>query len=162
MDENENIEKNDAQSDCASGNCSSTGAGKDAGKMKYAAFGFIMLLAVGVAASALIEKAKNPNASTCGTNACTTCPSQLGGSATCDDSSNCPLTAKAKTTDACSSSQKTCESTCSKDSAVPACSIESSACSSEKTCTSSKTCSEAKTCGSSETCGDKTTTGGVK
>ena len=175
MNENENIEKNDDQSCCPSGSCPDAGVGKNGGKMKYAAFGFIMLLAAGVAANALIEKHKNPNASTCGTNACTTCPSQLGGIATCDDSSSCslaakddssscsltakddsvscPLSAKAKTTDACCPSQKTDAGTCSQDSV---------ACPSEKTCGDAKTCDKAKACCGSETCGDKTTTCGVK
>ena len=129
MSENENIENNDQQDDqqpsCASGNCSDSA--KDPGKMKYAAFGFIMLLAVGVAAHALIEKHKNPNASTCGTNACTPCPSQLGGTATCDDSDGCSLAPKAKETDACCPSQKADADTCSKGSAASGCPFEKKA-----------------------------------
>ena len=133
MSENENIEntdqQNEEQSCCSSGDCSSSA--KETGKMKYAAFGFIMLLAVGVAANALIEKHKGISASTCGTNACTTCPSQLGGLGTCDDSDNCSLAPKPKETAACCPSQTATNSTCSKDSAAAGCQVKKDCCGSE-------------------------------
>ncbi|HEG42855.1 MAG TPA: hypothetical protein ENH94_02285 [Phycisphaerales bacterium] len=143
MSENENIENNDQQDDqqpcCESSSCSDSG--NCASKMKYAAFGLIMLLAVGVAAHALIEKNKGVSASTCGTNACTTCPSQLGGLGSCGDSDNCALAPKPKETAAGCPSQKADAGTCAMGSAS-GCSSKSAGCPSEKKCCGSETCKE--------------------
>lgn len=143
MSENENIENTDQQDDqqpcCGSSSCSDSGNG--ASKMKYAAFGFIMLLAVGVAANALIEKNKGLSASTCGTNACTTCPSQLGGLGACDDSDNCSLAPAPQETAACCPSQKAAASDCTMTSASAA-----SACPSKKDCCGSEAC-KTEVCG---------------
>ena len=95
MSENDNFENNDQQDDqqpcCGSSSCSDSG--NCASKIKYAAFGFIMLLAVGVAANALIEKNKGTSA-TCGSNTA------------CGDISSYDSTSAPKETSACCPSQK--------------------------------------------------------
>lgn len=140
MNENDNIENNDQQEDqqpcCEPSSCSDSG--NCTGKMKYAAFGLIMLLAVGVAAHALIEKNKNPNASTCGSNTA------------CGDISSCDLAPASKEADAGCPMQGADSSTCTmkSDSDAAGYSTEPAACPSKKDCCGSEACKDkAKACG---------------
>ena len=144
MNENDNLENTDAQEDAQS--CCSD-SGNCASKMKYAAFGIVMLLAVGVAAHALIEKHKNPAASTCGTS-CTPVSDQAQSSDGCGSKSSCDSAPAPKETSTSCPMQKADAKTCSKDSAASGCPTESKTCPSEKKCCGSDACKDkAKTDG---------------
>ncbi len=145
MNENDNTENTDQQEDpqscCPSAN--DADSGNCASKIKYAAFGIVMLLAVGVAAHALIEKHKNPAASACWSNASKTCPDQAQSSDACGGMSSCDSAQASKGTAANCPMQTADSSTCSMKSDSAA-----SGCPSEKKCCGSQACKDkAKTCG---------------
>jgi hypothetical protein len=122
---NENIdpqnENNEESCDCSSSSCCS---GSDhvpaSNKLKFAGFAVIMLLAAAVAGNALNQKHKNGSIDACGTNACVTCPSQLGTTGSCPDGGgdDCAMSASKdaalagcpSSSDGCSSASAGCPS----------------------------------------------------
>ena len=139
---NENIDSQNENNDesCSSSSCCS---GSDHGpannKLKFIGFAVIMMLAAAVAGNAINQKHKNGGIDTCGTNACTPCPSQLGTTGSCPDGGDdCSLSTKTvaasagcpSSSDGCSSAAAGCPSqdasACSKDSA--GCTVDETAC----------------------------------